>query len=210
MKPFLLISILLFFSSCYFLGPSSTKRLKQVSAIKPIDVAIIPGLPLENGSWDTLLKARLLWSEFLLKKGYVKHVLYSGAAVYTPWTEGSSMALYALGLGIDSSQILVDTLAEHSTENLYYGYQMARQKGFKTIAIATDPFQCFMLHKFARKNFEEPIYFLPIIYDSIAVRTSFEYKIDTSLTQKKNFVSIVERENYRSRYKGTRGKKIKR
>lgn len=119
------------------------------------------------------------------------------------------MALYAKALGIDSNCILIDTVAEHSTENLYYGYLLAKQKGFKTIAVATDPFQCLMLRKFAKKNFEESIYFIPLIYDSIASRTSFECRIDTTLTKKKHFVSIVEREDYKNRYKGTRGKKAK-
>ena len=39
--------------------------------------------------------------------------------------------------------------------------------GYKTIAIATDLFHYYMLHKYAKKNFNETIYFIPIIYDSI-------------------------------------------
>lgn len=210
MKLLSTIFFLLLFSSCYFFGPSSSSRLKQAQAVKPIDVAIIPGLPLHKGAWDTLLKARILWSEFLIKKGYVTHVIYSGSAVYTPWVEGSSMALYAKALGIDSNRILIDTMAEHSTENLYYGYLLAKQKGYRTVAVATDPFQCFLLHKFAKKNFRETIYFLPIIYDSIASRTSFEYKIDTTVTKRNNFVPITIREDFKSRYKGARGKRIPR
>ena len=209
MKYLLFISLLFLVSSCFFFGPSSRKRLERAGLVKPIDVAIVPGLPLYKGSWDTLLKARILWSEFLLKKGYVSNVIYSGNAVYTPWVEGTSMALYAKALGMDSSRIFIDTLAEHSTENLYYSYMLAKQKGFKTIAVATDPFQCFLLHKFAKKNFMEEIYFIPVIYDSIAARTAFEFNIDTTRTKKKNFVSITEREDYKNRYKGTRGKKIK-
>lgn len=204
---FLIICVLLF-QSCFFLGPSPRKRLAKVAAVKPIDVAIIPGLPLYQGKWDTLLKARILWSEFLIKKGYVNNVLYSGSAVYSSWIEGSSMALYAKALGIDSNHVLIDTMAEHSTENLYYGYLLAKQKGFKTIAVATDPFQCAMLHKFARKNFLEEIYFIPVIYDSISGRTSFEFNIDTVLTKKKGFVSLPERQKYKDRMKGTRGKNI--
>jgi hypothetical protein len=197
-------------SSCFFLGPSPKKRLQKIADIKPVDVVIVPGLPLYHGQWDTLLKTRMLWSEFLIKKGYAKHVLYSGSAVYTPWMEGPSMALIAQQLGIDSAQILVDTIAEHSTENLHYSYLMAKAKGFQTIAVATDPFQCAMLHKFSKKNFEEEIYFLPVIYDSIKARTNVEVRIDTTLTKKKNFRSLEERQGYKDRLKGTRGKEIKR
>lgn len=194
--------------SCFFLGPSPKKRLQRVGGMSPIDVAIVPGLPLKQGQWDTLLKTRMLWSEFLIKKGYVKQVLYSGDAVYTPWMEGPSMALIAQQLGIDSSRIWVDTLAAHSTENLYYGYRQAKSKGCRTIAVATDPFQCAMLHRFAKKNFDEEIYFLPVVYDSIVSRTSVEVSIDTTLTKKKRFQSLEERQTYRERLKGTRGKQI--
>lgn len=206
----MVISCLIGLSSCFFLGPSPKKRLQKIAHIKPVDVAIVPGLPLYQGQWDTLLKTRMLWSEFLIKKGYAKHVLYSGNAVYTPWMEGPSMALIAQQLGIDSTQILIDTIAEHSTENLHYSYLMAKAKGFNTIAVATDPFQCAMLHKFAKKNFEEEIYFLPVIYDSIKARTGVEVHIDTMLTKKKNFRSLEERQGYKDRMKGTSGKHIQR
>lgn len=209
MMRLIVIACLIGLSSCFFLGPSPKKRLQKIAEIKPVDVVIVPGLPLYQGQWDTLLKTRMLWSEFLIKKGYTKHVVYSGNAVYTPWMEGPSMALIARQLGIDSTQILVDTIAEHSTENLHYSYLMAKTKGFKSIAVATDPFQCAMLHKFAKKNFEEEIYFLPVIYDSIKARTGVEVRIDTTLTKKKNFRSLEERQGYKDRMKGTRGKKIK-
>lgn len=209
MMRLIVIACLIGLSSCFFLGPSPKKRLQKIADIAPVDVVIVPGLPLYQGQWDTLLKTRMLWSEFLIKKGYVKQVLYSGNAVYTPWMEGPSMALIARQLGIDSARILIDTIAEHSTENLYYSYLLAKAKGFKSIAVATDPFQCAMLHKFAKKNFEEEIYFLPVIYDSIRARTNVEVWIDTTLTKKKNFRSLEERQSYKDRMKGTRGKQIK-
>ena len=147
----------LLFPSCFFLGPTPRKLLHNAELAKPIDIAIVPGLPLYNGKIDTLLKSRLLWSHYLFKKGIVSNVLYSGNAVYTPWVEGPTMALFANQLGIENKNILIDTIAEHSTENLFYGYHQAKKMGYKTIAIATDPFQCAMLHKYAKKNFNETI-----------------------------------------------------
>ncbi|MEO6833888.1 MAG: YdcF family protein, partial [Chitinophagaceae bacterium] len=124
MKIFVVL-ILLFFSSCYFLGPSSKARFSKAKRNAPYDAAIVPGLPLKNGNWDTLLKARILWSVYLFKAGIVRNVIYSGSAVYSPYKEGKAMAIYAQALGIPSEHIYVDTLAEHSTENLYYGYELA-------------------------------------------------------------------------------------
>lgn len=200
--------IILLFQSCFFLGPLPKKRLRQAKEVAPLDVVIVPGLPLYKGKWDTLLKARILWSEFLLRKNYSKSVLYSGDAVYTQWIEGSSMALYAEQLGIEPGKILIDTTAQHSTENLMYGYRIAKEKGYTKIGVATDPFQCAMLYKYARKHIKEHIYFIPVIYDSIIDKMTVEPLIDTSLTKKKNFIPISERQNYKDRLKGTRGKNI--
>jgi uncharacterized SAM-binding protein YcdF (DUF218 family) len=209
MRVIILIVCALIFSSCFFLGPTPRKLLAKAKAVQSIDVAIVPGLPLYHGKWDTLLKSRLLWSIYLFKTGIVSNILYSGNAVYSPWMEGPSMALFAQKLGVDTAHIIVDTIAEHSTENLFYGYQIAKKMGYKTIAIATDPFQCAMLHKYAKKNFKETIYFIPIIYDSIREQMRLELQIDTTFTFKRNFVPIEERLNYKDRFKGTAGKNIK-
>ncbi|MES2762861.1 MAG: YdcF family protein [Bacteroidota bacterium] len=209
MRILIFVLSLAFFCSCFFLGPSPRKRLQIAESVKPIDIAIVPGLPLYHGKWDTLLKSRMLWSAYLYKKGIVSNVLYSGNAVYTPWIEGPSMALLANQLGVPNEHIVIDTIAEHSTENLFYGYVMAKALGYKNIAIATDPFQCAMLHKYAKKHFKETIYFIPIVYDSIRPQMSIELEIDTTITVKKNFIPIEQRLDYKDRFKGTAGKSIK-
>ena len=196
-------------SSCFFFSPSQNRELKKAEQLKPIDVIIVPGLPLYYGKWDTLLKARILWSDYLYKKGIASNILYSGNAVYTQWREGPSMALYATQLGIKNENIFIDTIAEHSTENLFYGYQLAKEKGFKSIAVATDPFQCSLLSKYAKKHFNETIYFIPIIYDSIRAEMKIELLIDTTLNKKPNFIPLEERQDYKERLNGTRGKHIK-
>lgn len=199
----------LLLQSCYFFGPSPRKRLAHVHKIKPVDVAIVPGLPLYHGTWDTLLKTRILWSVYLYKTGVVKNILYSGNAVYTKWVEGKAMAEYAVQLGVKREDILIDTLAEHSTENLYYGFTMAKAKGYKSIALATDPFQCAMLYKFSRNKIKHKVHFLPVVFDSIVNTFNVNPVVDTTLNVVNNFVPIEERANYKNRLKGTRGKNIK-
>lgn len=194
---------------CLLINKTQAKRLKEIEKLKPIDVVIVPGCPLNKGEWDMLLRARVLWGDYLYKQGIASNVLFSGSAVYTPWMEGPSMALYADKLGISREHILVDSLAEHSTENLFYGYQLAKQKGYKTIAVATDPIQCKMLKRFARRNFNEKIYFIPIVFDSIKSKMETKVSIDTNLTKRANFVSLPNRESYKERLGGTRGRHIK-
>ncbi len=208
-KVLLIFAVILMSQSCYLFGPSPKKRLKTVSKIKPVDVVIVPGLPLYKGTWDTLLKTRILWSVYLYKHGFTKKVLYSGNAVYTKWMEGKAMADYATKLGVKREDILIDTIAEHSTENLYYGYNMAKAKGMQSFAVASDPFQCAMLNRFAKKKIKDKIYLLPVVFDSIVANFNVNPDIDTSLNISKNFVPIEQKQNYKSRMNGTRGKNIK-
>jgi hypothetical protein len=195
--------------ACYLFGPSPRKRLCNCEKIKPLDVAIVPGLPLFHGQWDTLLKTRILWSVFLYKKGYVKNIIFSGNAVYTKWIEGKAMADIAMKLGVKEEHIFIDTIAEHSTENLFYGNEMAKKYGFKTVALATDPFQCGMLHKYSRKKMNAKIHLLPVVFDSIQNIFNVNVVLDTNLNVKANFIPIGERHSQSDRLKGTRGKNIK-
>ncbi len=177
--------------------------------MKPLDVAIVPGLPLYGGQWDTLLKTRILWSVYLYKTGVVKNIIYSGNAVYTKWFEGKAMADYAKQLGVKEEHIFVDTIAEHSTENLFYGNELANREGFKTVALASDPFQCGMLYKFSRKRLDKRIYLLPVIFDSIQKSFNVNVVLDTNKNVKPGFIPIEERQTQKERLKGTRGKNIK-
>lgn len=209
MKKLIYIVLLsVFIQACYLLGPSPKKRLRQARKVQPIDVAIVPGLPLYHGTWDTLLKTRILWSVYLYKQGVVKKILYSGNAVYTKWMEGKAMADYAKSLGVKSEDILIDTIAEHSTENLFYGHQLAKNRGCKSFAVATDPFQCAMLYKFSRKKIKDKVHFLPVVFDSIANSFNVNPEIDTTKNIAINFVPIEQRQDMKKRMSGTRGKNI--
>lgn len=207
-KVLYIIPFLIFIQACYLLGPSPKKRLRQARKIQPIDVAIVPGLPLYHGTWDTLLKTRILWSVYLYKQGVVKKILYSGNAVYTKWIEGKSMADYAMKLGVSEKDILIDTIAEHSTENLYYGHQLAKKNGCNSFAVATDPFQCAMLRKFSKKKIKDEVHLLPVVFDSIAHSFNVNPNIDTTKNIAANFIPIEQKQDMRKRMKGTRGKNI--
>jgi len=197
------------FTSCYFMGPKPAKRLKHAVAHAPFDAIIVPGLPLTGGKWDTLLKTRIMWSLYLYKNGIARNVIYSGNAVHSPYTESKAMAIYAEALGISKEHIFIDTLAEHSTENVYYSCKLAEQLGFRSLAIATDPFQCFMLDKYCRKHIEEKIYLLPVVYDSIKTYMNTEPAVNTGSAFVPGFIPLENRTSYMQRLNGTRGHNIK-
>src|SRR5438067_574875 len=64
------------------------------SSINSFDAIIVPGVPFENGRWSQTMKSRVGWSYYLYRKGIAKNIIYSGAAVYSPYVEARIMALY--------------------------------------------------------------------------------------------------------------------
>lgn len=187
-------------------GPQ--KALTNAAKMKAFDAVIVPGIPFKNGSWDSVMKARVLWSYVLYKNGYTKNIIYSGAAVYSPYKEALVMGLYAQQLGIPKEHIFYDTLAKHSTENVYYSYLVAKQQGFKSLALATDPFQSFMLRGFTRRRFATPIYHIPFVIDSLKAYSGLNPSINPQSAKVEDFLSITEKQGVMRRFRGTIGKDI--
>jgi len=195
-------------SGCYTSQKKTRQALSSASKMKAFDAVIVPGVPFENGHWDSVMKARVIWSWVLYKNGYVKNIIYSGGAVYSPYKEAVIMGLYAQKLGVRPEHIFYDTLAEHSTENIYYSYLIAKKQGFKSLALATDPFQSFMLRGFTRKRFSSPIFHIPFVIDSIRVYRSLNPDINPAPAAVDNFTSIKEKQGMFQRFRGTMGKDI--
>ena len=186
---------------------SAVREYKKGVANQPYDAIIVPGFPFNGQNWDRVHAMRIIWAKFLFEKGYTKNVIFSGSAVATPYIESRIMADYAEALGIPRSNLFTEEKAEHSTENVYYSYRLAKEKGFAKIALATDPYQTGYMKKFMRK-FELPIALLPIVIDTLRTRDHFEPKIDPSSAIKNGFVKLSERQRFFARFKGTIGKYI--
>ena len=182
--------------------------MAAAAQLKPFDAIIVPGVPFKNGNWDSVMKARVIWSYILYRDGYTKNVIYSGASVYSPYYEGKIMALYAEQLGIPKEHIFSETRARHSTENVFYSYLLAKKQGFKSIALATDPFQSSLLQRFTRKRFLTPVYHLPFVTDTLALYNHLNPQIDPTPAFSNDFVSITKEESLWKRIKGTLGKDI--
>lgn len=195
-------------ASCITPRKGPQRLLDEAATMKPFDAVIIPGVPFRNGSWDSVMKARVIWSWVLYKNGYVKNVIYSGAAVYSPYKEAVIMGLYAQQIGIPAEHIFYDTLARHSTENVYYSYLLAKKLGFKSIALGTDPFQSFMLKSFLRRRFATTVHRLPFVVDTLSAYNGLQPTINPRPAKVKNFVSIMETETFSQRFKGTLGRDI--
>ncbi len=176
---------------------------------KPYDVIIVPGFPSDSGKINGVLAERIGWACYLYKNGFTNHIIFSGSAVYTPYIEAEVMKLYAIQVGIPPEIIFTETKAEHTTENLYYGCRMAKEKGFTKIAFASQVAQTSFMKQFRRK-FKLKLDMLPLVTDSLR-KYSFEFKpLDASKAINSDFVSIEKRQSIIKRFLGTRGSKVKR
>jgi len=205
-KGALVILVAFLFQSCTF-SKKACLRMLEDAMKNPYDIVIVPGVPFEDSTWSPTMKGRIYWSKYLYDNGITKNVMYSGSAVYTPFTEGEIMALYGVALGIPEENVFSENIAEHSTENVYYSYKKARLLGFGRIALATDQFQAKMLKRFTKKIVSPDIGIIPFVADTLE---SLEpLMIDPGIDFQKafvnNFTPLTERENFRERFRGTRG-----
>jgi uncharacterized SAM-binding protein YcdF (DUF218 family) len=204
-KIFLLFAILalsaLFYTHTHFLYNTFYKPsllFQEAIVNKPYDVIIVPGIPCDGGKWGFVMKWRVTWSVFLYKTGITKNIIYSGGAVYTPYTEATIMALYAEKMGVPKEHIFTEVKAEHTTENLYYSYQLAISKGFTKIGFATDPFQSLKTEPYI-KEFGLNVKLIPSVVDIMVYLPVSEYQIDSYKAYQIDFISITKRETEEER-----------
>ena len=205
---FFLFSATLLISGCTFFRPGPNKLFKRALKNGPYDVIIVPGCPFNGSDWTTAMKGRVIWADYLIKKGIAKNVIFSGGAVYSPYVEAKIMALYAEALGTPKEKIFIEDKAEHTTENIYNSYWIAKKLGFTKIAVATDPFQSNLTMRFTRIRFKLPIAHIPFVIDSLAKIDDVHPLIDPKSAYQSDFKSIVDTQSKRYRLRGTRGKNI--
>jgi uncharacterized SAM-binding protein YcdF (DUF218 family) len=198
-------------SSCAFTKRGEQRMYSRWAKNQIYDMIIVPGIEWHENdtlSWrDSIMKGRIYWAKFLYDKGIAKNIMFSGSAVYAPYYEAMIMAMYAEAMGVPKEHIFMELKAEHSIENLYYSYKKSKQLGFKTIALASDPFQTKQLRSFAHLRLSRDIGIIPLVEDSIRLIDMLKIppKIDYRKAFKENFVSIRQRESRWKRIKGTMG-----
>ena len=160
---FLAVALLL--THCSF-KHYAKKSYEKAAVEKPFDVIIVPGVPYEKENTTSVMKMRIFWAKQLYDSGFTKNIIFSGSAVYSPYVEGIAMKVIADSLGIPSDHTFSETKAEHSSENVYYSWKMAKEMGFQKIAMATDPFQSRLLRSFTKK-YCPGVKAIPIVFDRL-------------------------------------------
>jgi uncharacterized SAM-binding protein YcdF (DUF218 family) len=207
--PFILsVVIVLSLSGCgKMLYRAADKAFQKGLKEQPYDAVIVPGFPYNGEKWDMILQMRIHWAHYLYSKGYAKNIIFSGSAVATPYIESRVMANYAQALGVPREHLFTEERAEHSTENVYYSYRLAKDQGFTKLALATDPIQTSYMRKFI-KRFALPIGLLPTVVDTLKVLNLYEPKVALDSSMKEGFVKLSDRENFFQRFRGTMGRYI--
>ncbi len=195
--------------SCALFQPSAEKLNKRaLAAHKQYDAVIVPGVPFIPPQWDMTMQMRVLWSVHLYKRGITKKIIMSGSSVYSPYVEAKIMKLYAIQLGVPEQDIIVEDKALHSTENVWYGYKLAKSLGYENIALSTDPFQTRMTYRFGKRRLK-PLKYLPVIFDTLKTLSHTTPVIDYApLKLDSTFKPITETQSFWYRFRGTMGKHI--
>jgi uncharacterized SAM-binding protein YcdF (DUF218 family) len=203
--PLLLMSVS--FMSCS-VTKYSQKAYANAKKEKPFDVVVVPGVPYEGKQTSDVMKMRLFWAKHLYDSGFTKNIIFSGGAVYSSYVESIVMKIMADSLGIPPENTFSETKAEHSTENAYYSWLMAKKMGFQKIALATDPFQAKLLRSLMRR-FCPGMKSIPIVMGTLNINDKVLPEIDATAAKVENFVSIVEKEGFFKRFRYTLGKRVK-
>ncbi|MCD9014799.1 YdcF family protein [Parachryseolinea silvisoli] len=203
----LFLGIALLLTHCSF-QRQARKLYVEAAKEKPFDVVIVPGVPYEKEHTTRVMNMRIFWAKHLYDSGYTRNIIFSGSAVYSHFVEGKAMKMIADSLGIPPEHTFAETRAEHSTENIYYSWKLAKGMGFQKIALATDPFQSAMLKSFIRK-YCPGVKSVPVVTDILELEGKTLPIVDTATLYVPDFVSITERESFWKRFRGTMGNRIK-
>jgi uncharacterized SAM-binding protein YcdF (DUF218 family) len=201
-----LSAVMVLMQGCLLFKPSPEKMtVRALEKHKQYDAIIVPGYQFIEPAWNRVLQMRLIWAKHLYDRGVAKNIITSGSSVYTPYVEAKIMAEYLVAMGVPRERIIIEDRAEHSTENLWYGFILAKKKGFKSVALASDPFQSKMLWRFAKRKTKGEVKFLPVLIDTLQALPHDTPTINYRDLKLKEFVPITERHSKWKRLLGTLG-----
>lgn len=205
---FFLAAAMLCMTSCLLFQPSAAKLTKRaIARHKVYDAVIVPGVPFIAPKWDMTMQMRVLWGVHLYKRGLAKKIIMSGSSVYSPYVEAEIMKLYAISLGVPAEDIIVESKAQHSTENIWYSYKLGKSMGFQHMALSTDPFQTRMTYRFGKRRLKD-LQYLPVIFDTLKTLPRLDPEIKYEAYKIDSFKPITETQSFWYRFRGTMGKHI--
>ena len=199
MRSILLVAILIAFVAGCNVAKVAERMTAQHLPQAPYDAIVVPGIAYDTTKQQTNgFNARIIWAKMLYDRGVAKNIIFSGNACYSPYVEGTAMKLIAEKMGVPANHVFAETQAEHGKENVYYGWLMAQQLGFKKVALAADPYQAFFLEGFIQTNMPD-MGILPMSADTLKKLYLPVPAIDASPAYVPNFTPLNKREKFWTR-----------
>jgi uncharacterized SAM-binding protein YcdF (DUF218 family) len=198
----------LFLPGCAFFRPSAESLYhKNITGTSCYDVIIVPGAPVNSDYSRKLVQMRVAWAVHLYKQGLTKKIIMSGSAVSTPYKESVIMRLYAISMGVPPEDVYTEEKAQHTTENVWYGYHQAKELGCSKIALATDPFQTRLVYGYTKRKLPD-VEFLPLLMDTLSVLPDTLPEIDMEQYRIEDFTPLCKKQNRIQMLRGTFGRYI--
>jgi hypothetical protein len=178
-----------------------------MSKARCYDIIIVPGAPVNSPYSKKLVQMRVAWAVHLYKRGIADKIMMSGSAVSTPFKESVVMKQYAISMGVPPEDIYTEEKAQHTTENVWYGYHEAKDLGCKKIALATDPLQTRLVYGYSKRKLPD-IGFLQVVSDTLGTLPDTLPYVDLEPYRIKDFVPLNKTQNRIQLLRGTFGRYI--
>ena len=137
----------------YFSGEARSTHLNGASLAQPVDAIIVLGGGVEgDGRLAYSSRRRAEGAALMLAEGQAKALIMSGGlGRYHPTTPtGALMRDMAQKAGAPLNAMFVEPRSISTFENLRYSFEIAEARGFKRLAILSDPFHLARAHALAR------------------------------------------------------------
>lgn len=169
-----------------------------------VDAGIVPGCPTDaQGALSHCLWRRAVWAHHIWSSGLVNHLIVSGNAVYSPYTESGALKAALVTLGVPAERVIEEPQALHTDENIAYSLRIAQARGFDTLAIVSDSVQtmgtCDMVRHWSDGITCVPA---PMDYGLVHARMGMGMPAVT-LTPEADWVPLAERERRIAEQLGT-------
>lgn len=118
-------------------------RLRWWKPGRTVDVIIVLGCKVRaDGEPGYTLRSRVERGVELYHQGVAPRILFTGAAVYSPFVEAEVMARLAEQLGVPREAMVLETRATNTRENATYSIALLRTAGWREAVVTTSAFHC--------------------------------------------------------------------
>ncbi|MCW5851323.1 MAG: YdcF family protein [Anaerolineae bacterium] len=126
-------------------------RQAERDETRPADVIIVLGSQVRaDGEPSNSLRSRTLRGVQLYQEGYAPLLLLTGGVGRFPPAEAQVMRRLALQAGIPDDRLVLDETATSTQESIETAARLARERGWRTVLIVSDPFHIYRARQMAR------------------------------------------------------------